>query len=296
MTKILGLSLVGAPIVMAALWGNHDPDCGSSATQNLIVQIAKDNPGNKLTNYILQHDSSLWAQIQNGGSNAKLLEENLAKQKDTINEANQNSAQMLEASKSVRFDHVQPQNAGSCWELFQTGTSFMQLGLPAWMTGAPSGAWNFQAQIAKAVEIYQNGGDYKAALGLGNLAQCVEPLAPYFIKDKQLQKTLFDLKNQQNNLVSQAKSEQKAADQNIRDSATYWLESIRMTAKDSDTKAVTCAAKLNAKIGDDGANVDITFKVETTTEGKLYATVHNLVDAYQVGVGYIDNPIGGEAR
>jgi hypothetical protein len=69
-----------------------------------------------------------------------------------------------------------------------------------------------------------------------------------------------------------------------------------MTLKDSDTNAVSCAAKLNAKIGDYGATVDITFKVETTTEGKLYATVHNLVDAYQVGVGYQDNPIGGEAQ
>jgi hypothetical protein len=44
-----------------------------------------------------------------------------------------------------------------------------------------------------------------------------------------------------------------------------------------------------------GANLDITFKVETTTEGKLYATIHGLVDAYLVGVGYQEYPIGGEA-
>jgi hypothetical protein len=68
-----------------------------------------------------------------------------------------------------------------------------------------------------------------------------------------------------------------------------------MTARDSDTKAVTCAAKLNLKIGDDSANLDITFKVETTTEGKLYATIHGLIDSYQVGVGYQDYPIGGQA-
>jgi hypothetical protein len=98
-------------------------------------------------------------------------------------------------------------------------------------------------------------------------------------------------------------SEVKTSDQDLRQSASYWLESIRMTAKDSDTKAiscaaklVSCAAKLKAKIGDHGANVDITYKVEMTTDGKLYATVHNLVDAYEVDVGYKDYPIGGQAR
>jgi hypothetical protein len=51
-----------------------------------------------------------------------------------------------------------------------------------------------------------------------------------------------------------------------------------------------------AKIGGVDANVPITFKVEKTTEGKLYATVHNLVNAYQVGVGYQDYPIGGQSQ
>ena len=82
---------------------------------------------------------------------------------------------------------------------------------------------------------------------------------------------LKDIKYSADELRLKIPSQQKAADQTVRGSATYWLESIRMTAKNSDTKAVSCAAKLNAKIGDDSANVDITFKVERTVEGKLYA-------------------------
>jgi hypothetical protein len=46
------------------LWGSNDPDCGSSETRNLVVQIAKNNAGNKLTNFILQNSQSLRAQMQ----------------------------------------------------------------------------------------------------------------------------------------------------------------------------------------------------------------------------------------
>src|SRR5436190_1593701 len=53
---------------------SKDPDCGSSDTQSLVAQIAKDHPGNKLTNFILQNSQAVWAQAQQVPS-SKLLEQ-----------------------------------------------------------------------------------------------------------------------------------------------------------------------------------------------------------------------------
>ena len=60
----------------------------------------------------------------------------------------------------------------------------------------------------------------------------------------------------------------------------YTLNSIRMTAKDSTTGALTCAADLNLKLSNvgkpNGADEDITYKLEKTSDNQLYATVYGL--------------------
>jgi len=57
----------------------------------------------------------------------------------------------------------------------------------------------------------------------------------------------------------------------------YDLDTIRMTAKDDTTRGVTCAAKISATVPEwGGASMDITYKVEQTTDGKLYVTVYGL--------------------
>ena len=56
----------------------------------------------------------------------------------------------------------------------------------------------------------------------------------------------------------------------------YKLGAIRMKSKDADTKAVSCAAKLHGEIEGISAEVEITYQVEKTSDGDLYATVYGL--------------------
>jgi len=57
-------------------------------------------------------------------------------------------------------------------------------------------------------------------------------------------------------------------------SATYVVDTIRVTAKNDDTGANTCAARLQVDIPNiGGAEQQIAYQVERTTDGKLYVAV-----------------------
>ena len=187
-----------------SLW-NSSPDCGSADTQKLVVQIAKDNSGNKLTNFILQHSPSLRAQVQKPPS-SKLLEENLADQETLNSSLRENRSQILKAADSIQLVGASATSFTTCGEFFGT-----------------SGLWFPQAaeQIGKAIGIYLNGGDYKSFLNNSGplMPQCVEPLAPFFAKEKTFQDALAKLKIRENDIRSQTGSEQNAADRNVRDSS-----------------------------------------------------------------------------
>ncbi|HEV2563423.1 MAG TPA: hypothetical protein VGT78_14905 [Rhizomicrobium sp.] len=59
--------------------------------------------------------------------------------------------------------------------------------------------------------------------------------------------------------------------------ASYSLKTIRMEDRNATTGAVTCAAKLGADIPNyGGAEEDIEYKVEKTTDGNLYVTIQDL--------------------
>jgi hypothetical protein len=59
--------------------------------------------------------------------------------------------------------------------------------------------------------------------------------------------------------------------------AVYSLNTIRLENKDETTGAVKCEARLHATIPDFGAaEEDISYKVEKTTDGQLYATLEGL--------------------
>jgi len=61
-----------------------------------------------------------------------------------------------------------------------------------------------------------------------------------------------------------------------REETTFTLDTIRTNSKDADTKAVSCTANLNAKFEDGYAHEEITYKVEKTSDEKLYATIYGL--------------------
>ena len=220
-----------------------DPDCGSSDTQNLVVQIATDHPGNKLTNFILQNSQALWAQVQEVPS-SKLLEQNMTNQKAIIQEVNQNRTEMMSAADFVQLPiGSDPARiaARTCGEILRVmGGAPMTPGWPSMAELFPGEVGRSKALFNKAVESYLSTGHYLTEADdptwghqtLGNLARCVEPLAPFVAKEKAFKVSLQTLESQAKELRSQIQPEQKVTDQNVRQSAIYWLRSIRMTAKD----------------------------------------------------------------
>ena len=72
------------------------------------------------------------------------------------------------------------------------------------------------------------------------------------------------------------KNEEPLIIQSAKDRAVFTLNTIRTESKDPNTKAITCTANLNVKVGDGNAQREINYKVEITTDKKLYATVYGL--------------------
>jgi hypothetical protein len=62
-------------------------------------------------------------------------------------------------------------------------------------------------------------------------------------------------------------------DRDFNDNATYKIDTIRMTAKDPTTKVVMCAADLTVAVNAWTVKLPITYKIENTSDGRLYATV-----------------------
>lgn len=56
----------------------------------------------------------------------------------------------------------------------------------------------------------------------------------------------------------------------------YSLDIIRMDGRDSETKAVTCAAKMTLTIDDQTVEKDVRYKVEMTSTRGIYVTVFGL--------------------
>ncbi len=57
---------------------------------------------------------------------------------------------------------------------------------------------------------------------------------------------------------------------------SFSVDTIRMSSRNADTAAVSCSANLNAKFEDGQAHKEIEYKVEKTTDGKLFATIHGM--------------------
>ena len=57
---------------------------------------------------------------------------------------------------------------------------------------------------------------------------------------------------------------------------SFSVDTIRMNSRNADTAAVSCSANLNAKFEDGQAHKEIEYKVEKTTDGKLFATIYGM--------------------
>jgi hypothetical protein len=68
-----------------------------------------------------------------------------------------------------------------------------------------------------------------------------------------------------------------ALEADVKKEMKYTLDTIRMTAKDQTTGAVSCAADLHGEVGRYGAaKQPIIYKVEKTSDGSLYVSVNGL--------------------
>jgi hypothetical protein len=57
------------------------------------------------------------------------------------------------------------------------------------------------------------------------------------------------------------------------EAAVYTLDTIRMSAKDPTTKAVSCVGNLNVQIEGGVAKIELKYEVEKTTDGEPYVSV-----------------------
>jgi hypothetical protein len=93
----------------------------------------------------------------------------------------------------------------------------------------------------------------------------------------QLRRTVgVELETLKGNIYLEKENMYKKTKEKVKEAAVYTLDTIRINSKDADTKAVSCVAKLNVQFEGGGAQMEINYKVENTTDGKLYATVYGL--------------------
>jgi hypothetical protein len=176
------------------------PDCGSSATQDLIVQNAKDHPDNRLINYVI--------------GNSELY-------KSVLNDPQYAQRQVSLLKEWCPKWHFQPtcQCVLSLWGEFQPLTD------PEVMKKGEAAVKKCEAAVKEIIE-------------------------------------------------SRSASLKKVANDMIK-TASYTLDTIRMNSN-ANTKAVSCVAKLNVQTSGGGAQMEINYKVEKMTDGKMYATVYGL--------------------
>jgi hypothetical protein len=77
--------------------GRSDPDCGSSVTQDLIVQIAKDHKNNRLINYAIGNSKSL----QRSKEDAPSIQPYVSRMKSIKAEMMELKAQLNETKQSL---------------------------------------------------------------------------------------------------------------------------------------------------------------------------------------------------
>jgi hypothetical protein len=166
----LGLPLVGC--------GDADPDCGSSATQDLVFQIMKEHPNNPLLTYAIGRSDSVKKSVQQSMESVPSIQQNIKTIEAKIEE----------------------------------------------------GGIERQSHARELVELQSKYADERQKAAA--------------------------------NTIEQAK-----------EAASYKLDTIRVDSNDANTKAVLCTAKLYVQLEDSGAQKEISYTVEKTTDGKLYATI-----------------------
>jgi hypothetical protein len=245
-SKIKKIVLFGTPVAIISigliLFSGNSVDCASSDARDLVAQIAQENEA--LVNYIR------WNGSEAGTPVAETCEQNAQCQSsqqafDSVQRAAVNLAQKCLAIQAIdEFDY--------CPEISEESQNFTSVGADGWGTRyEDEGSFEVQNSARKSF-MSQNAGTIL----------------------KQWSVTEAALRAAQSNLdadnIKRKDDAWKAALENI----AYNLENIILTKKDKEVGSVSCKARLNADIpGWGGAHQEITYKVEKTSEGEIYATV-----------------------
>jgi hypothetical protein len=240
--------------------GSSDPDCGSSATQDLIVQIAKEHRDNKLINYAVSNSKS----VQQSKQDASSLQSYVSRMKIIQEESRALQAQQQD-EVCRRIEEWKRQHPPDMEEsrALQAQIPDSNIGIHHRQDVKPYIPPRCVLDITRRDTIESIA--FKKGLGEYNLS-VQQKLSALTNEYNELQRSYLD---EQNKIAKKAEDKAKEA-------AVYTLDTIRMNSKDADTKAVSCAAKLNVQIEGGGAQMEINYKVEKTTDGKLYATVYGL--------------------
>jgi hypothetical protein len=204
------------------------PDCGRAATIDTIINIAKNNPDNKLVEKI--QIAHVYDDLN--GSNGYLSETAYIDKREAI------------ASLKSRREQLVKQ----CHEQFD-----VQI--------------NADARISKMVCNGTFGVQKDGSAGEAYARQYIDPI------DQQIGSLEKELVAYVNEFGTRYQQRLTSSWNTAIKQAIYKVSVIRTTSKDSETKTVICAAKLSVTIPDRGSSeADIAYKVEITSENKIYVT------------------------
>ncbi len=246
MKKIIIAGGAVSVIAVAMIFSSGNSlSCSSSGAKETVIQIAADN--NSLANNIR------WS-----SKGAGLPKDETCEQNNECRLAQENfdkvKAEAVDiARKCIAIQAVDTND--NCPEISNDSQNFTSRTVDSWGTNYyPDGSFDAK-DSSRRIFMMQNAGAIIDRWGGA-------------------EKTLNDAKQNLITINSERKDEAwRTALSNIE----YTLENIILTDKNKETGAVSCKATMNAEVPDwGGASKDITYTVEKTSEGELYATVWGL--------------------
>jgi hypothetical protein len=261
-----------------------DPDCGSTIVKESVIKIASDHGKNQLTISAASQSKTVTADINNAPVAKSIAEKttSMAALEPLKNESAAKTNMLIsKVPHKYQCDKSQGFTECSCAQNFlpqiqqyktlqqtrqqQEERNALQFGQRQRHTGQPQGNGGYPQQDPDE-RLHRLQEDIPAATEIIRLCNSG---GDFSLRQRVLEIEINDLQNKR---YAESSSILEKAQQSV----MYTLDTIRMTARDADTRTASCVAKLTAQVSDGQAQAEITYKVENTTDGDLYVTVLNL--------------------
>jgi hypothetical protein len=232
------LIFLGCFSIVASLSGcvAAEPDCGSVDAHDAVIRIASDHNNNPLINYAIKNSKAVAEEVSNSAS-GKAMSAYRAQREEIDAEWTKTNDQIREIQKTYLTKF-------RLWEEEKKKDGNL---LPVFDRNA---MWE---RIEK---------------------QTNDDIAPYKKKLDELQENRGGRDSEYPKLRSNEETEQSVIWEKAKQGTVYTLNTIRMSSRDSVTRAVTCRGRLSVFVESFGAVQDVGFTVERTTDGKMFVSVN----------------------